>query len=60
MQHIYFLKEKNKRAAPAARTKTHAKKDVGKLNNIMNLIVFFSPAHVRQNTGAEHALKKIL
>ena len=30
---------------PSARTKTPAKKDGGKLNNIMNLIVFFSPAH---------------
>jgi hypothetical protein len=29
MQHIYFLKEKNKRAAPTVPTKTHAKKNEG-------------------------------
>jgi hypothetical protein len=36
-QHLYFFKrqEKNTRAVANARTKTHAKKDVGKLNNIM-------------------------
>jgi hypothetical protein len=41
---------------PTARTKTHAKKDVGKLNNIMNLIVFFSPAYASMPTHK----KKIL
>jgi hypothetical protein len=59
LQHLYFFlkdKKKNTRAAATARTKTPAKKDGGKLNNIMNLIVFFSLAHASMPTHK----KKIL
>jgi hypothetical protein len=53
---FFKRQEKNKQVQPSARPKTHAKKDGGKLNNIMNLIVFFSPAYASMPTHK----KKIL
>jgi predicted MPP superfamily phosphohydrolase len=57
-----FLKDKKKIKELQANTqnKNPRQKNCLKLNNIMCVIVFFSLAYVRQNTGAEHALKKIL
>jgi hypothetical protein len=48
----------DKRAASQPTNKNPRQKNYLKLNNIMCVIVFFSLAYVRQNTGAEHALKK--
>jgi hypothetical protein len=55
-----FLKDKKKikELQPSARTKTHAKKDGGKLNNIMNLIVFFSLAHTAEKAVCHPTEKK--
>jgi hypothetical protein len=47
LQHIYFFKdkEKNKRAVANTQYKILRQKNCLKLNNIMCVIVFFSPAH---------------